>query len=176
MRVDARRNVERLLDTAIGVLGEDPTASIEQIAVAAGMHRSTIYRRFPSRDVLVGALLERARDEAAQVVKEAGRLEPSESALRLMFERMMVLGQRYAFLHTHYHLADLGPDPAGFARLIRRYQRADVLRGDISATRLASTLTAIVADLIKNRDDSPGSGPAAAQLLGDLFLDGGSAR
>jgi AcrR family transcriptional regulator len=175
LRSDARRNVERLLDMALGVLGENPSASVEQIAAAAQVHRSTVYRRFPSREALVHALLERAREEAVQLVEEIAGRKPTEAALRAMFEQMMALGERYAFLDSHYHLTDLGTDPIGLTKLIRRYQRAGVLRGDVPAAWLASALTAIGVDLIENRHRISAGDHTPAELMAELFLGGARA-
>lgn len=176
LRSDARRNVQRLLDTALGVLGDNPGASVEQVAAAAGVHRSTVYRRFPSREALVQALLERAREEASELVAEVARQDPHEQALRAMFASIMELGERYAFLDSHYHLTDLGADPIGLTKLTRRYQRAGVLRDDIPAAWLASALTAIGVDLIENRLGIPSGGRRPAELMAELFLGGARAR
>jgi AcrR family transcriptional regulator len=75
-RVDARRNHEQLVEGAIRVLGDDPAASLQEIAAAAGFHRATLHRHFRSREDLLEVLrrraalraldnVERAEDEAA---------------------------------------------------------------------------------------------------------------
>src|SRR5215471_2822664 len=56
-RSDARRSIDAILNAAVTVLGERPDASMEDIAVAAGVTRQTVYAHFPSRDALIGALL-----------------------------------------------------------------------------------------------------------------------
>ncbi|GGR66546.1 hypothetical protein GCM10010252_00200 [Streptomyces aureoverticillatus] len=64
-RADANRR--RILDVAFTELTRDPDASMDQIARAAGVVRRTVYGHFPSREALVGAIL----DEAVAAVTAA---------------------------------------------------------------------------------------------------------
>jgi AcrR family transcriptional regulator len=58
MRADARRNCERLLTAAERAFGEHGTAaSLEEIARTAGVGIGTLYRHFPTREVLIQAVL-----------------------------------------------------------------------------------------------------------------------
>jgi serine phosphatase RsbU (regulator of sigma subunit) len=63
-RADAMRNRERILDAAERLLERSPSATLADIAAAAGVARSTLHRRFPSRDDLVAALRDRPTDTA----------------------------------------------------------------------------------------------------------------
>jgi AcrR family transcriptional regulator len=168
LRSDARRNIERVLDAAARVLADDPTASIEQIAAASEVHRSTLYRRFPTRNDLVRVLLERAIYEISARVDAAARRPPDEENLRRLCSDLVTVGERYAFLAAHYRIADLGPDPAGLTKVIRRHQRAGVLRGDLSAAWLTSAFTALAMAVVE--EDRP------PELLADTFLDGARLR
>ncbi|PXX65255.1 TetR family transcriptional regulator [Nocardia tenerifensis] len=53
LRADAERTVRAILDAAERVLSENPNATLEQIAEAAGVARTTVHRRFANRDELV---------------------------------------------------------------------------------------------------------------------------
>lgn len=57
LRADAERSVARILEAAERVLSSDPGASLERIAEAAGVARTTVHRRFSSRDELLTALI-----------------------------------------------------------------------------------------------------------------------
>ena len=49
-RADALRNRERILDAAERMLERSPSATLADIAAAAGVARSTLHRRFSNRD------------------------------------------------------------------------------------------------------------------------------
>jgi serine phosphatase RsbU (regulator of sigma subunit) len=55
-RSDALRNERRILEAAKQLLQRSPSTTLAEIAAAAGVSRSTIYRRFSSRDELVAAI------------------------------------------------------------------------------------------------------------------------
>jgi AcrR family transcriptional regulator len=71
-RADARRNVERLVAaarTAVAEVGVDVSA--HEIARRAGVGVGTFYRRVPSLDVLLEAVLNEVLDEIAEVADRA---------------------------------------------------------------------------------------------------------
>ena len=61
-RADALRNRERILDAAGRMLARSPSATLADIAAAAGVSRSTLHRRFQNRDQLVEAVQQRPHD------------------------------------------------------------------------------------------------------------------
>jgi hypothetical protein len=88
-----------------------------------------------------------------------------------MCSQMVALGERYAFLLMHYRVADLGPDPVGLNKLMRRYQRAEVVRSDVTPSWLASVFIAIGMALFDSGEFDDG----AAELFLQTFLDGARA-
>lgn len=63
-RADALRNDERILEAAKRLLEQSPAASLSDIAAAAGVSRSSLYRRFAGRDQLLAELDARPQDGA----------------------------------------------------------------------------------------------------------------
>jgi AcrR family transcriptional regulator len=89
VRADARRNRERLLEAAAAAFGaaDGNPVSLESIARDAGVGIGTLYRHFPTRDVLVEAVY---RAELAEVAAAAGELltrHPPKVALRRWMDR-----------------------------------------------------------------------------------------
>ena len=60
-RADALRNRQRVLDAAEHLLRQSPSATLADIAAAAGVSRSTVYRHFGDRSRMIEALTARPR-------------------------------------------------------------------------------------------------------------------
>jgi len=90
---------QRLLDSAMVLLAQNPGASYIEIAKAAGVGRATLHRHFPSREDLLKTLtldaIEATDAASARIEAEA---QNSLHTLRLTFEAMIELGDRYYFL------------------------------------------------------------------------------
>jgi AcrR family transcriptional regulator len=88
-RSDARRNRDKLLEVAAAAFGaaDGRPVSLEAIAREAGVGIGTLYRHFPSRELLIEAVY---RAELAEVVAAADRLlegHPPKVALRRWMDR-----------------------------------------------------------------------------------------
>ncbi|GIJ39001.1 hypothetical protein Vwe01_23260 [Micromonospora andamanensis] len=70
-RSDAERSAAAVLDAAVRVLGAYPDAKVEQVAAAAGVTRQTVYAHYPSRQVLVAAVVDRITAEAVAALDAA---------------------------------------------------------------------------------------------------------
>ena len=83
VRSDARRNRDAILAAAREAFAEDENVSMNQIAQRAGVGPGTLYRNYPSREVLI---LDIYQDEierlVGQVTELLGELPPVEALRR----------------------------------------------------------------------------------------------
>ncbi|MDQ0791735.1 TetR/AcrR family transcriptional regulator [Streptomyces sp. B1I3] len=98
LRADAERSVRAILEAAERVLAADPGASMEQIATAAGVARTTIHRRFTHRQALIEALASSAARQLAQAVED-GRPDtaPPLVALHRITANVLEVKSAWAF-------------------------------------------------------------------------------
>ncbi|MEJ2854098.1 MULTISPECIES: TetR/AcrR family transcriptional regulator [unclassified Saccharothrix] len=82
-RSDADRSAGAILSAAKEVLGAQPTASVEDVAAAAGVSRQTVYAHFKTREDLVGAVLDAITGEAVAEM-EGARLDEGSAAGALL--------------------------------------------------------------------------------------------
>jgi len=69
-RSDARRSVETIMLAGRDALAEDPWTDLSDIAARAGVHRTTLYRHFPTREDLIAGLYEAYLDDAEAVIRD----------------------------------------------------------------------------------------------------------
>jgi AcrR family transcriptional regulator len=137
LRSDARRNRRTVLDAAVVLLAQRPQATMQEVADASGLGRTTVYRHFPRRQDLIDALFEEVLREAAETVAEA--LSSATSARELMCDlgpRIIAIGDRYRFLDAHPDLRERALSPengeqAGGENPLEVYLSAAQQRGEI---------------------------------------------
>ncbi|MFJ5845519.1 TetR/AcrR family transcriptional regulator [Streptomyces sp. NPDC092903] len=147
-RKDQVRNRRRLLDAARRAFAEQgPDLSIEAVARAAGVGATTFYRHFPTKDDLVGQLLEDLAGDARQVAEEAAAVPDDWEAFRAVFIRGCALddeGLRLfdALCKTSAHAAGQGQAIATslIAPVADRARSGGRLRQDVTAEDVAALM------------------------------------
>lgn len=163
-RADAEHNTARILDAA-ACLSRSPTASMGEIAQAAGLGRVTVYGHFPSREALIEATLTRLLDQGEAVLAGLDLTGDPLQALRTLIESSWrltatasaVLEAAQAVLPPG-RIRELHAKPAQRAEeLIRRGQAEGAFRTDLPASWLVSVLHHILkgtaADISSGRLD-----------------------
>ncbi|WP_408897905.1 TetR/AcrR family transcriptional regulator [Nocardioides sp. R1-1] len=148
LRADARRNVEAIVDAATATLARDPDVSINDIARAAGVGRVTLYGHFPSRAVLVAAVVERAMRESEASLRGVDLTGDPAAALVRLVEATWQVTLRYGALvvaaEKSLPVADMAAahaEPRRRAeRLLERGRAEGRFRTDLPVSWLVTTL------------------------------------
>ena len=151
-RRDADENLDRLLDAAAQVLGENPAAPMGEIAAASGLGRVTAWRHLGSREQLLRLLNERASAEIVTALEGAvGDGPPDPATVAGAVEALTAVGLRYRVLFVAQPATDLSATRraalAPLIRAIRRGQRARTLRTGL-APELAAAFVAGLAEVV----------------------------
>jgi AcrR family transcriptional regulator len=143
LRADAERNRRRLIDAAAVVFAEQGLdASVSEIARRAGVGQGTVFRRFPSKERLIAAIiLDRLGELLALGEAQLDADEPGEGLHafvragaemqakdRGFFEGIAGVGFEEEDVRAEHHaLVEVT------RRLVRRAQKAGQIREDITA-------------------------------------------
>jgi AcrR family transcriptional regulator len=136
LRADARRNLGRVLEAAAEAFAErGPDVSIDEIARRAGVGHATVFRRFPTKDALIVAVLNERIGELIAAA-EAALSDPDAGDALIRFARYAAgLQVRDRGLFDCYGRCAETPRVAeledAVARLVSRAQEAGAVRSDI---------------------------------------------
>ena len=153
VRADVERNRAAIMTGAIGLLGVEPNASMQQIAEASGVNRATLYRHFASRDQLMSALHAKALDDSAEVARRLPADGPVVAALRAFLDDAITIGERYRFI-LMYHRTDPGlfdveaRATVPVLKAIRRGQEAGEIDPRLEPVFAAGQITMLVIGVI----------------------------
>jgi AcrR family transcriptional regulator len=173
VRRDAARNYRRILDAARDVLGESGAdASMEEIAARAGVGVGTVYRRFASKDALIGELLRLALEEVTAAVDQALARTDGYGLEELLraFGQSFADHARYAnlFLERPANDAATRRIRAAIAELTARAVAGGTVHPDVTA----SDVMALVLALRGLAQAGSELHPAAWTRFLDIHLDG----
>ncbi|WP_223167400.1 TetR/AcrR family transcriptional regulator [Nonomuraea sp. SYSU D8015] len=176
MRADAARTVRTILEAAERVLSRNPAASMEQIAEAAGVARTTVHRRFASREALVDAMAAWATRRFAEAVDSANPdttpplvalYQVTASVLRVKldwgFAMSLALSSDPEVARVHADVRERCD------RLFSRAQATGVLRADVDPGWARQVYYALIHEAAQSRDGDP---DALAARVVDTLLRG----
>ncbi|MER6976506.1 TetR/AcrR family transcriptional regulator [Streptomyces carpinensis] len=90
LRADAQRNEDRLLEAAAAAFArEGAGASVKDVARAAGVGVGTLYRRFPSKELLIEAVYRQEVQSLCEAAPDLTAAHPPVDALRMWMERFI---------------------------------------------------------------------------------------
>ncbi len=137
-----------LIDQLASALAREPGASMQEIATAAGVGRTTLHRAFGSRDALIEQVGRHVLAECARLFDEAGIDDaPPAEALERMLDATLPLARVHALLLSEPAVyrataltADIERQDERLERFFARGQRAGVFRPDLPPRWLAYSI------------------------------------
>jgi AcrR family transcriptional regulator len=153
LRADAQRNLERILEAARAVFAEKGLeASVADVAQRAGVGTATIFRRFPTKDDLVAAMLEHELVAVVARARAAAEAEDPAVAFADFFSAAVenFVGDRCfgeaagGELFERPRIQELvGEVTDAVQRLLRRAQEAGAIRRDVVAEDVGFLMNAV---------------------------------
>ena len=175
-RSDAQMHRALLLDAADKVFSEHGVhVALELVTAQAGVSRATLYRNFPDRDALMGALLERTFEK---METQAQLLQGRSDGLFCVLEQMAQLVADSAPVSDHWRATDRsGPALAGAQRRLTRMVKpllqqaiaAGVCRADLTAKDVILVSSMLGSGL---RGRTPAERRSLSRRALSLLLDG----
>ncbi|WP_461033091.1 TetR/AcrR family transcriptional regulator [Streptomyces mayteni] len=173
-----------VLRTAAALLSRKATATMDEVAQAAGISRATLHRHFAGRDALVRALEALAIAEC-EAALDAARLDegPAAEAVRRLVGGIEPSAGLLAFLYTENQLFEGTGQHEGWDRmdarlnaLFRRGQEGGEFRIDLSAVWLTEALYGLFASAAWAVSDGRVARNDFTHLIVELLLGGASRR
>lgn len=143
---------DQVLRRAAALLTRKGSATMDEVARAAGISRATLHRHFAGRDALVRALEELGIQEC-EAALEAARLgdDSAQEALRRLVKEIQPAAGLLAFLVTENQLFEDDAQHEGWSRLddnigalFRRGQEGGEFRIDLSPVWLTEALYGLI--------------------------------
>ncbi|KAA2258740.1 TetR/AcrR family transcriptional regulator [Solihabitans fulvus] len=156
LRADAARNRLRVLETAETAFAEEGVGvSFDEIARRAGVGVGTVYRHFPTKDALFGALMTDRLNQLTTDAEAAADAPDPDAAFYGFFGRMIERALLNLALCDAIE-GDAGISPAtvwghesrfrpAFGRLLARAQDAGAVRTDVDIADLRAVMIGCLA-------------------------------
>ena len=164
LRADARRNHERILESARVVFAQaGPDAQIDDVARHAGVGVGTVYRHFPTKEALLAELVrqkfrlfaDRARDALAKdgepfaLIEGLIRRNAATAASDAGIQYALASAGEQAWTQAQAEQDEL---LALTAELIERARRAGTIRPDVEATDIGMLMCGLCSTMSARPD------------------------
>jgi AcrR family transcriptional regulator len=138
LRVDAQRNLGRVLEAAAEVFAErGPDASVDEIAHRAGVGHATVFRRFPTKDALISAVVRQRLETLLALAEEALQADDAARGFTDFVWQAAELQAGERGLHECFLRCTDTPAyetlERAALRVVRRAQRVGAVRRDVRA-------------------------------------------
>jgi AcrR family transcriptional regulator len=170
-RSDATRNRSRLIAAARAVFAaQGPEAPLEEIARAAAVSRTTLYRNFATREELAATVFE---DNVAEIERRAAEAPDDPAAVVDLFHVVLSMQLDNPALARTLSRADqprfielAGRTAAAFEPLVQRGRQEGVVHDDVSVDDVMRAFPMAAAALVE--DDIAGRSRSGERVRGML--------
>jgi AcrR family transcriptional regulator len=183
LRADAENSVARILEAAEHVFAADPSATLEAVAKAAGVARTTVHRRFSSRDELLDALVDVLNAKLREAV--AGANVETAPALVALYQLTVATLDLKVDWRASWQFVDLGSDgargisPDNIAALdflLQRSLNAGLVRPGIDLRWARNVYMALIHEAATVRPDDESASEWANLIMQTLLSGVGNAE
>jgi AcrR family transcriptional regulator len=179
LRVDAERNRAQILEAARVAFAERGIdVPMEEIARRAGVGKATLYRRFPTRGVLIAEAFEEKMRAYAEGVENALADPDPWSGFGRYVQRLCLMQSAdrgfsevltLTFPTAKVFEADRRRAYSGFKKLIKRAKASGSLRADFAPDDLIMLLVANAGVLAATSETAPRMSPRLIAYLLEAF-------
>ncbi|NBE50904.1 TetR/AcrR family transcriptional regulator [Streptomyces boluensis] len=170
----------QVLRSAAALLSRKSTATMDEVARAAGIGRATLHRHFAGREALVRALEEMGLQELEAAIDTAALDEgPADEAVRRLVAGIEPLAPLLALLVSENQLFEGDQQNEGWARLdarvsqlFRRGQEQGVFRIDLTPAWLTEALYGLVGSAAWSVQDGRVAAKDFQYMIVELLLGG----
>ncbi|MFF2851352.1 TetR/AcrR family transcriptional regulator [Streptomyces sp. NPDC058001] len=175
---------DQMLRNAAALLTRKATATMDEVARAAGISRATLHRHFAGRDALVRALEDLGIREC-EAALDAARLDEgtAEDALRRLVTQVEPVAGLVAFLITENQLFEGDAQNEGWARLdarmaalFQRGQESGEFRIDLTPAWLTDALYGLIGSAAWSVQDGRVAAKDFPFMIAELLLGGARRR
>jgi AcrR family transcriptional regulator len=160
MRRDAQRNRQRVLEAASKVFAEHgPNAGVDEIARVAGVGTGTLYRRFPTKEALLSALVADALERMLQLADDAA-MAPDGTGLERFLAGAGAYHARHRGCLSRLWSYDVDSETTdrlrmAVARLLTDAKRHGKVRQEIAETDVTMLLWSLRGVILTTGDIAP---------------------